>query len=128
MSKVRKKFKSNYKPKENEKWIKGLEHRYFVNTLGEIWSTVREKPLKVAGAVIFDSKRNTSKYRVFLACYLDGVKETLYFHPSIRKQLIILMVISRIILLKTLNGLHIKRMLSMLLRTLTGKVIKFLLI
>lgn len=31
-----------YELKENERWIEGLEGRYFVNTKSEIWSTVRK--------------------------------------------------------------------------------------
>jgi hypothetical protein len=77
-----------YELKEDERWIEGLEGRYFVNTESEIWSTTRKTPKKIKGAVIYDGKRNESTYRVFSACYADGVTETLYFHRCIAKAFI----------------------------------------
>lgn len=77
-----------YELKEDERWIKGLEGRYFVNTKSEIWSNVGKSLKKMAGGVIYDKKRNQSKYRVFLATYADGVTQTLYFHRCVAEAFI----------------------------------------
>jgi len=77
-----------YELKEDERWIKGLEGRYFVNTKSEIWSNVGKILKKMAGGVIYDKKRNQSTYRVFLSTHADGVTQTLYFHRCVAEAFI----------------------------------------
>lgn len=77
-----------YELKENERWVKGYEGRYFVNTESEVWSTVAKTPKKMQGAVIYDKKKNQSTYRMFTATHEDGVATNLYFHRVIAEAFI----------------------------------------
>lgn len=69
-----------YELKENERWVKDYEGRYFVNTDSEVWSTVRKTPKKMTGAVIYDGKRNVSTYRILFLTHGDGVGQSHYLH------------------------------------------------
>ena len=77
-----------YELKDNERWVKDYEGRYFVNTDSEVWSLVAKTPKKMQGAVIYDKKKNQSTYRMFTATHEDGVATNLYFHRVIAEAFI----------------------------------------
>lgn len=77
-----------YELKENERWVKDYEGRYFVNTYSEVWSLVKGNPKKLVGGVIHSKERNNSTYRTMCLTHKDGVSESKYLHRIIAEAFI----------------------------------------
>ena len=77
-----------YELKENERWVKGYEGRYFVNTGSEVWSLVKGIPNKLIGGVIHSTERNISTYRIMCLTHYDGVSESKYLHRIVAEAFI----------------------------------------
>lgn len=75
-----------YELQEDEAWLVDAEHRYLANKQGHIYSVVRGNTKKfIKGALIINSKRGRSSYRVFSLRCSDGVVVSAYFHREVAK-------------------------------------------
>lgn len=83
------KVKLDYPLKENEKWVKGYEGRYFVNTSSEVYSVIRANPVRMRGATITNrSRKDSTGYRVFCLISEDAVSSTVYLHRIVAEAFI----------------------------------------